>query len=82
MQVALVSSIYMAGMLAGSFVGGYLSDKIGRVWAMWLLTLVTCTSGMCGAWVNKYEQSNTVDEKFLKIVGCLRYLLLGMSGTV
>ena len=31
-KVALISSIYMSGMIAGSFIGGRTMDWIGRKW--------------------------------------------------
>ena len=53
--MALVGSIYMCGVLFGSFIFGFLGDLLGRWWALILAILLTVTAGLGGAFVDHYE---------------------------
>lgn len=44
----------MIGLLAGSFVFGYLGDMIGRRWALFIAIWVTVIAGFGGAFVDNY----------------------------
>ena len=52
--MALVGSIYMAGLLVSSFLMGFLSDKIGRKWTLMFAIVVGCSASLAGAFVNDY----------------------------
>ncbi len=49
-----MSSIYMCGILGGSFLFGSLGDIIGRKWAFLMAILLTCFAGFGGAFVDDY----------------------------
>lgn len=53
-QVALVGSIYMCGLLFGSFIFGRASDKLGRRPALAAAVLTSVTAGLGGAFVDSY----------------------------
>ena len=52
--MALVGSIYMAGLFAGSFPFGALSDKIGRLKASMVAILTTAVFQLAGAFMPEY----------------------------
>ena len=54
-QVALVGSIYMAGLFFGSIIFGYLGDLVGRKWALMLSILCASAGSLAGAFVYSYE---------------------------
>ncbi len=45
----------MCGVLAGSFVFGFLGDILGRRWALMIAIVTTCVCGFGGAFVNHYS---------------------------
>ncbi len=44
----------MIGLLLGSFFFGYISDLLGRWWALLMSVLLTCTASLLGAFANSY----------------------------
>jgi len=52
--VALVSSIYMFGLMIGSTFYGLVSDHFGRKTSMYISLVNVCVAGMAGAWVDNY----------------------------
>eukprot|EP00095_Tigriopus_kingsejongensis_P002623 maker-scaffold290_size220039-snap-gene-0.6 protein:Tk02623 transcript:maker-scaffold290_size220039-snap-gene-0.6-mRNA-1 annotation:"solute carrier family 22 member 15-like" len=53
-KVALVSSIYMCGLLVSSFVAGTLGDKIGRKHTTAIMIVVGVVGSLCGSFCNDY----------------------------
>ena len=79
MQVALVGSIYMAGLFVGSYLVGMLSDKVGRKWSTMFAIVMGGIFQTIGAWMPGYY-SYTV-TRFFAAIGKMKtinkYLLEG-----
>ena len=54
LKVALVISMYMVGLMIGSFGCGVLADKIGRKKTLIASALLSSTASLVGAWMPEY----------------------------